>query len=120
MLDVLKDLRKKLADAFPDIEAHVKVPDPRPSRLIVIRRGGGRWQDRLIDSPGIHIECWAPSESEAQNMADKVADFMESLRFADGYADVHMESMYSDPDPMSKSPRYFISYTLKTYDPERG
>ena len=37
---------------------------------------------------------------------------MQTLGFSDGYEVVAMEAMYSDPDPDTKTPRWYISYSL--------
>ncbi len=118
MLDIQKDLRERLAAAFPGIPVSIRVPERIPKALITLSREGGGRENRLIDGPGIGILCWAESEAEASKLADNVADFMESLPFADGYSSVHQEAEYSAPDPITKKPRWRLSYTFKTYQPK--
>lgn len=112
MLEAQSDLRRRLAAAFPGTEVRTRVPNPRPDELITVWREGGRRLNRLQDQPGICVYCWAGSEARAASMAQAVADFMQGLRFSDGYEAVEMESMYSDPDPDSETPRWYLSYTL--------
>ena len=118
MLDVQGGLRRALAAALPGVEVRVSVPDPRPSTLVVVRREGGAYENALIDRAGVGIDCWAPTEAEAWELADEVAGAMSALTFADGFATVRMESMRSDYDVVSKCPRWYLSYTLQTYKPK--
>lgn len=118
MLDIQKDLRKRLKAAFPDVPVHIRVPKSMPKRLITLTREGGRRQDALVDAPGVGILCWAETEQDAWELADSTADLMAMLPFSEGYADVYMEAMYSAPDPDTKKPRWRLSYTIKTYEPK--
>lgn len=120
MLNIQKDLRARLATAFPDADVKRYVPEKIPEILITVEREGGRRKNRLIDSPGIGIYVWGKTELETSILADKVADFMSSLAFSEGYATVDMEVMYSSPDPDTKRPRWYLSYTIQTYKPEGG
>ena len=119
MLNVQEDLRRRLAAALAPVEVRVRVPDPRPAELVTVLREGGRRLDALRDRPGVGIYCWAASEERACELAGAVADEIARLRFADGYALVEMDSMGSDPDPDSESPRWYISYTMTTFEPNR-
>lgn len=123
MLNAQRDLRRRLAGAFPDYKVSTSVPKPPedfPQRLVTVTREGGRRLNRLIDGPGIGIYCYAPTENEASEMAEKVADFMEGLPFEAGYADVSQEVMKSDQDMLTKSPRWYLSYTFRTYEPKEA
>ena len=118
MLNIQKDLRRRLASAFPDAVVKRFVPEEIPALLITVNREGGRRQNKLIDSPGIGIYVWGESELETSEMADEVADFMASLAFSEGYASVVQEAMYSSPDPDTKRSRWYLSYTIQTYKPK--
>lgn len=116
-LNVQGDLRKRLADALAPIEVRVNVPEDRPETLVTVTREGGARLNVLQDSPGIGIYCYAPTEQKAWELADKVADFMQELQFADGYELIVQETMYSDPDPYTRTPRWYLSYTITTHKP---
>lgn len=116
-LNVQGDLRRRLADALAPTEVRVRVPDSRPERLVTVTREGGSRRNALLDGPGIGIYCWAPTEQEAWELADAVADEMAALPFSAGYASAVQEAMYSDPDPDTRSPRWYLSYTVTTYKP---
>ena len=115
-LNVQGDIRKRLAAYLDPIPVKVNVPAERPETFVVVTRLGGKRENRLIDSPTISIYCYAPTEQEAWALADKVADFVEALEFADGYASVAQEAMYSDIDLLTRSPRWYMRYTIKTYE----
>lgn len=118
MLDIQTDLRERLARAFPDAAVKRFVPEKIPEILITLRREGGRRQNDLVDAPGVGIEVWAPTELETSALAYEVSDFMASLAFSEGYATVTQETMYSSPDPDTDKPRWYLSYTIQTYEPK--
>lgn len=121
MLNVQGDLRLRIEKAMPDVAVRVSIPKPpdvMPASLITVRREGGHIVNSLIDAPGIGIYCYGNSESEAYKLAERVAEFMQTLSFADGYADIVQETMASDPDTELKKYRWYLSYSLKTYKPK--
>lgn len=115
-LDVQADLRARLEAAL-GVEVMTHVPAPRPATLVVVRREGGARRNRLIDAPGVGIDCWAPTEAEAASLADRASDVMASLEFADGYDVVREETVRSHPDVLTGSPRWYLSYSLATHVP---
>lgn len=114
-LNVQADIRSYLADSLGDAEVHVRIPDPRPERLVVVRREGGHRLDRLCDRAGVGILVWAPTEAECQELADEVADLMYALNgdegFRRGYDLVEEEALYSDADSEANPdvPRWYGS-----------
>lgn len=118
VLDVQGDLRRRLADALAPVPVRVRVPAERPAELVTVTREGGARENPLIDRPGVGIYCWAASEARAFEIADAAADAMAALPFEGGYANAEQLSMYSDPDPDSRSPRWYMSYALDTFKPK--
>lgn len=118
-LNVQADLIRRLGEAMPGTPVLPKVPTARPRAFVTVTREGGRRINGVIDQPGIGIYCWAASEAEACAMADVVADAVEAMPFLGGYALKEMESMRSDMDIPTKKPRWYISYTFRTFDPEK-
>lgn len=118
--NVQGDLCRRLEEHLKDdgVKVSVTVPFERPEKLVTVIRMGGHRRDDLIDAPNVGIYCYAPTEQEAWELADKVADFMACLKFADGYAVVENEAMYSDRDENTNSPRWYLSYSLLTYVPK--
>ena len=108
--------RAFLAKALPDAKVGVTVPKPRPSLFVLVRREGGSMLDAYRDSVGIGVECWAPTEAEAANLAARMSHAMLALERQPGVASVVEEAFYSDPDPEDSNPRWYGSYTLITYE----
>ena len=118
MLNVVGDVRRRLAAALGSVEVRVRVPRDRPDELVTVTREGGARRNALLDRAGIGIYCWAASEQRAWELAEAVSDAMLSLGFADGYALVEQEAMYSDPDPDARAPRWYLSSTVTNYEPK--
>ncbi len=116
-LNVQADVRARLAVALAPVEVRVSVPDPRPARLVVVTREGGHLLNALQDRAGVGVLVWAPTEAEACDLAERVGDLMRALSFSDGYEGVAEETMRSDPDPDTRSPRWYASYTITTHRP---
>lgn len=114
-IDVQGRLRAVLAGALPGVEVRVRVPDPRPATLVVIRREGGAAANALVDRAGIGIQCWAATEAEAYDLAERCSRVMRRLRMADGFGPVTEESLRSDYDEVRGSPRWYGSYTVTAY-----
>ena len=115
-------LRDYLQQTFPDVAVAVRVPDPRPERLVVVRRAGGSRLDALRDRPGIHLLVYGGSEWDTSRLAAEVGDAMWALNRSDaamlaGIDRVDEEAVRSDPDTQAQpaAPRWFLSYTLTTH-----
>lgn len=116
-LEVQADLIGRLGKAL-GVEAHASVPKTRPATFLVVRRNGGRRLNAIQDRPGIDVYSYAPTEAKAAALAAKVSDFMIGLpdsAFLDGYETAEEETMRSDPDPDTGTPRWYASYTLTTH-----
>lgn len=117
-LNVEGAVRAYLAGAMPDVQVRVSVPGDRPSTLVVVRRNGGRRVNALVDRAGLDVLCWAPTESAACSLAERVGDLVWALgsgHILDGIDRVEEESMRSDYDREAGSPRWYASYTLTTH-----
>lgn len=117
MLNVVGDLRARLEAAL-GVEVRANVPADRPEELVTVAREGGRRENALLDRAGVGVYCWAASEQRAWELAEAVCDAMAALPFPGGYADVEQTAMYSDPDPDSRSPRWYLGYTVTNYEPK--
>lgn len=111
-----------LAENLDGVTVTTRVPDPRPERLVVVRRGGGGRVGRLLDHPGVHLLVWGGSEWETSELAAEVGDLMDALNRSDaafiaGVDTCEEESLRSDPDTQAEpdTPRWFGSYTLTTH-----
>lgn len=113
-------VRDFLAGRLTGAVVRVRVPDPRPPTLVLVKRSGGAAQDRLVDRAGVELVMWAPTEAEAEDLAHEAAAAMAWLDrhgFPMGIARVDEEVLRSDPDPRAEAPRWYGSYTLWTYEP---
>lgn len=117
VFDAVSYLRK-LIHAQLNIRVPEAVPNPRPDEFVIVRHNGGSRDNALVDAPGIDIECWAQTMARARELSDSVSDMMLDLDrrgFKDGIASVEEEARRYDPDSESGQPRYYASYTLRTY-----
>lgn len=115
-LNTQGDIRKRLAEYLSPIPVKVNVPSDRPDTFVVVTRLGGRRENKLVDNPTISIYCHASTEQKAWELANKVADFIDRLRFEDGYASITQEVMYSDVDLTTRTPRWYMRYSMQTYE----
>lgn len=61
-------------------EVHSKVPDPRPKRLILIRRVGGTSPRLGIDHPLVDVQVWHESDTEADDLTQLVRGWLRQAR----------------------------------------
>lgn len=119
-LNVMGELRAILESALGDVPVRVNVPGERPGAVAVVRRCGGARQDALVDSPQVEVLMWAPTEAEAENLAERVGDAMSRLPFERGFCACEELEMRTDYDYLARSPRWYALYRLKTYQPKEG
>lgn len=118
MLNVIGDLRERLELAC-GVPARVRVPKERPEELLTLTREGGMRLNALLDRAGIGIYCHAATEQRAWELATAVCDAMGKLPFSAGYAAVEQTAMYSDPDPDTRTPRWYLGYNVTNYEPAK-
>lgn len=94
-----------------------RVPDPRPSQLIQVRRvgGGALWPVR--DSARLDIWAWAPDDKTAMDLALAVrADIWKlagtQLLGVPCYRVQEFLAPRLDDDPVTNSPRAWATYSL--------
>ena len=119
-LNVMGELRAILESALGDVSVRVNVPGERPGTVAVVRRCGGARQDALVDSPQVEVLMWAPTEAEAEDLAERVGDAMSRLPFERGFCACEELEMRTDYDYLARSPRWYALYRLKTYQPKEG
>jgi hypothetical protein len=108
-------LRAKLAGRPESYAAGVKVSNavsnPRPSRLVQIRRDGGA-ADGVFDNPRLTVNIFAPSEQDATDLARLVAALMWSLP-GDGVC-VRMRQASGPSSVPDATPRRLMSFEART------
>lgn len=117
-MDVVADLISCLEAALPDVSVATYIEGEHPAPFVTVTREGGRHQDALLDRAGIGVYCWEASEVKTHDLAERVSATIESLPFEKGYATVEQVSMRSDPDPIARCPRWYLSYTITNFKPK--
>ena len=80
------------------------VPDPRPDRLVVVRRDGGNVSG-VFDRPRVTIDVWARTEQDATNLSRLVIALALRAAGTSGCVSVmHLSGPNPVPDP-SGQPR---------------
>lgn len=102
-----------------DVWVSTNVPNPRPDKLIRIRRRGGPRTSLVIDNPLVLIEVWAVSDTDAESLANLTAGIIASLdgEIVNSHMILHAEILggpSNDPDPDSATPRYTLTAELRT------
>lgn len=96
-----------------------RIPNPRPARLVRVRRRGGPRTDVVLEIALMLMECWAATEPDAEALANLTAALFASLegQTVAGAHITHAEILggpSNDPDPDSESPRYTLTGQLMT------
>lgn len=62
-----------------DVSVHADVPNPRPDLLVTVGRTGGGKEQLVIDKPTVAVQCWAPTRSQAADLALEAEAAMDAL-----------------------------------------
>ena len=81
-----------------------KVPNPRPDRLVVVRRDGGNVVG-AFDRPRIAVDGWAKTEQDATNLASLIIALAFDAPGTNGCVRVTHESGPNDVADPSGQPR---------------
>lgn len=115
MLDAIAALIPYLEGAV-GCPAYARVPRERPDRFVTLQRTGGAAEVHgLIDRPTMAVQSWAPTETEAYDLAAAVDAAM--LRAPDHVRNLmscERNTLHDFPDPDSRLPRYQGLYELVT------
>lgn len=96
-----------------------KVPNPRPTRFVRVRRVGGGNPTIVSDAATLAIECWADESEDAHDLAQLAWAVVRAMRNShiDGHT-VYMVQTFAGPtdlpDPTSGQPRYTFTVSLHT------
>ena len=89
-----------------------KVPNPRPPRLVRVRRLGGVRVDVITDVPMVAFDCWAPNEVAAEALAELTRALISAIpdrSIPGGVVCCDVEEgggPVNQPDPDTNYPRY--------------
>lgn len=94
-----------------------KVPNPRPATFVRVSRAGGGMSNIVTDRPWLIFECWAPTEAEAEMLANLVGAHLKAAQFETingakllGWSEAGRAS-FNDPAVPSQS-RWQVTGTL--------
>jgi hypothetical protein len=51
-----------------DVEVNTKTPNPRPPKLVTVRRDGGPLLDLVRETARLGVNVWAPHEADANDL----------------------------------------------------
>ncbi|MFH0243592.1 hypothetical protein ACGRHY_14460 [Streptomyces sp. HK10] len=94
-----------------------RVPDPRPDRLVQVRRVGGQAEPPVRDAARVDVHCWDPDDAAAMNLALAVRAEVwalsgTSLLGVPCYRVSEFLGPRLDDDPVTGSPRVWATYSL--------
>lgn len=110
-------LRGALDDRGDTAEVATRVPNPRPSRLVLVRRLGGPRLNLVADDPQIGVECWDGDTATAHDLAQVCRALIHTMtgRAVDGvpvYRVAELAGPANLPDPLSDQPRYVFTVQI--------
>lgn len=72
---VVKALRGAIAARFPSVRVSTEIPSDLTGKVVVIERFGGP-DGPLLDHPKIDLDVFAPTLSDAYDLAEELRHFM--------------------------------------------
>lgn len=111
-------LTERLAALGDAATVHVTVPNPRPSRFVLVPRVGGPARNLVVDSATIATECWAATPGQAHDLCQLVRGLIHATagRTIGGitvYAVGEVAGPANFPDPLSSQPRYIFTASVQ-------
>lgn len=94
-----------------------RVPNPRPARMVLVRRTGGPRLNEVADNAILAVEAWDETEEDAHDLAQEARAYLFALRgeVVGGVACYRVTDVAGPqllPDPESDQPRY--AFTVQT------
>lgn len=104
-------------DGLDDVPIVRRVPDPRPSRFVLIRRVGGIRQTLVSDAATLVFECWGDDEDQAHDLAQLVRMWVLDIGgYVDDEGPVYRATELAGPgrlpDPLSDQERYTFTASV--------
>lgn len=118
---------------FPDVEAALvahlggllavpvstKVPNPRPSEFVRLRRVGGTRRDLVTESALVVFECWADDTVAASDLGRLTLAHVHEMPDVEVAGAVirrvvEVGGLQEYPDPETGSPRYQFTVQIDT------
>ncbi|ALY10739.1 tail terminator [Arthrobacter phage Suppi] len=111
-VQVARDLQRIDGKLWP---VGTKVPNPRPSEFVILRRVGGVRRDLVTDEPTILVEVWANTESRAVRIAAIIQGLLHSYSQIGEYSILGCDEISGPvnlPDGLSAQVRYTATYVV--------
>jgi hypothetical protein len=94
-----------------------RVPNPRPTTFVLVRRTGGPKRNLVTDQAQITVESWAATCEDAADLAQSARAIMNDLpgQSIGGVLVVRVEEASGPadlPDPLSDQPRYSQTFSV--------
>ena len=110
-------LRFQLAAFESPAPVATRVPPSRPSIFVLVRRLGGPRLNVVADEPLIGVECWAPTEGDAHDLAQLCRALIHAMRGTEQggvavYRIAEAAGPQELPDPLSNDPRYVFTVSV--------
>lgn len=101
------------------VQTCARVPNPRPAEFYRIIRVGGATRERVMDDATIVVEAWAPTDQEADDLAQLARAHLLALinTYVDGtlvYRVTDVAAPANFPDPISGVSRVTATYVVTT------
>lgn len=115
--DIVALLRTYLLPLVAPVAVVSRVPDPRPARLVQIRRVGGTQLRPVRDQPRVDVVCWDATDPAATALADTVRRAVHALAGTTllGPAVYRVDETLGPTqidDPLTGAPRVMATYSI--------
>lgn len=118
-------LREAFVARSVDVHVGTTIPNPRPETFLRVSRSGGVQRSVVIDDAQLTLEVWAPTEQDAQDLAQLVRSLIIATKGTqlDGtpvYAAGDLvgpntgSGLLYEPDRYTDLPRYSFSMAVAT------
>lgn len=106
-----------LAPVVAPVPVLSRIPDPRPGRLVQVRRVGGAAQLPVRDGARMDVKCWDPDDADAMALALQVRTAVWALSGTAllGPVCYRVQEFLAprlDDDPITNSPVAWATYQL--------
>ncbi len=110
-------LDSRAVAAGDSVRAHGRVPTTRPARFVRVMQTGSSRRSMAHRDVQLTVECWAPSEPDAERLGDLVHGWLCDMDTPEGHVPQGergwLGGPYSQEDPLSGSPRHVMTCIVR-------
>lgn len=111
-------LETQLAALSDTATVVVKIPDPRPTRMVKLNRTGGVRLGLVLEQAQLTVECWDARTDLAHDLAQVVRGLLwvmpDRYSTATTYKVAELGGLANLPDPDTALPRYTFTVLITT------